>query len=238
MTAGDVVTALDGSRITLVGVGSRVIADSDRVRVWDIRLEAGEIHPWHLHGNPYVVLSIVGSTGRMDWLDGSEPRNISEYTGGTVFRPVSPIHRLTNTGPGRYRNRLIELKDLGENRAAGVLDVGSGARSTKGEPPSGMPAPPDGRRPVLGTEWVRVWTVTVPAGSKRTLQLDDTRHVIAEIDGDLEGPDLAASVCETDAAVHRIVNDTSRERTWFVVALDYLSPDLLHSADDGIDRRG
>jgi hypothetical protein len=61
------------------------------------------------------VLSIEGSQGRMDWLDGSEPRFISEHRGGSVYRPVSPVHRLTNIGTSRYRNRLVELKDLGEN---------------------------------------------------------------------------------------------------------------------------
>jgi len=28
---------------------------------------------------------------------------------------VSPVHRLTNIGTTFYRNRLVELKDLGEN---------------------------------------------------------------------------------------------------------------------------
>jgi hypothetical protein len=44
----------------------------------------------------------------MDWLDGSEPRFLDEYVGGSVCRPVSPVHRLTNIGEAHYRNRLIE----------------------------------------------------------------------------------------------------------------------------------
>ncbi len=83
--------------------------------MWEVQLEPGETHPWHLHHNPYIVLSIDGSEGRMDWLDGSEPRFISEHRGGWVYRPVSPVHRLTNIGTSFYRNRLVELKDPGEN---------------------------------------------------------------------------------------------------------------------------
>ncbi|MFD4637490.1 hypothetical protein ACFWN2_09275 [Lentzea sp. NPDC058436] len=104
-----------GEEVVLVDVGQRVLHDDPVIRVWEVALEPGETHSWHLHHNPYVVLSVEGSDGRMDWLDGSEPRLISEHRGGHVYRPVSPVHRLTNTGTTSYRNRLVELKDLGEN---------------------------------------------------------------------------------------------------------------------------
>ncbi|MDT7784010.1 MAG: beta-alanine degradation protein BauB [Pseudonocardiales bacterium] len=107
-----------GEEIVLVDVGQRVLYDDPVTRVWEVQLEPGETHPWHLHHNPYVVLSIDGSEGRMDWLDGSEPRFISEHRGGWVYRPVSPVHRLTNIGKSFYRNRLVELKDLGEHQSA------------------------------------------------------------------------------------------------------------------------
>ncbi|WP_193312802.1 cupin domain-containing protein [Georgenia subflava] len=217
-----VVTAPDGTEITLVGVGTSVIFDNGPVRVWDVVLPAGGTHPWHQHHNPYVVLSVAGSSGRMDWLDGSEPRHVSEYPGGVVFRPVSPIHRLTNTGGTRYRNRLIELKDLGETREAGVLDVGPGARSVAGDAPD-LPVPDDGRVPVIGTEYVRVWTLLVPAGTQRTLELDDSPHVLAELDAELEGEALAASVSFHEGGARELVNDTDGDRTYFIVALDYLA---------------
>ena len=112
---GDVVVSPSGEEIVLVDVGQRVLYDDPVVRVWEVQLEPGETHPWHLHHNPYVVLSIDGSDGRMDWLDGREPRFLSEHRGGSVYRPVSPVHRLTNIGTSFYRNRLVELKDLGEH---------------------------------------------------------------------------------------------------------------------------
>ncbi|GAA1649616.1 cupin domain-containing protein [Georgenia ruanii] len=217
-----VVTAPDGTEITLVGVGTSVILDTPVVRVWDVVLPPGGTHPWHQHHNPYVVLSVAGSSGRMDWLDGTEPRHVSEYSGGAVFRPVSPIHRLTNTGGTRYRNRLLELKDLGENRAEGVLDVGAGARSVEGAVP-GLPRPADGRVPVIGTDYVRVWTATVPTRTRLALELDDVGHVVAELDADLEDDALAASVAYHEGGTCKLDNETDHDRTFFVVALDYLA---------------
>lgn len=220
---GDVVAAPDGSKVTLVDVGTTRLLDTDVVRVWDVTLPAGGTHPWHLHHNPYVVLSVAGSSGRMDWLDGSEPRHVSEYSGGAVFRPVSPIHRLTNTGGTGYRNRLVELKDLGENRLGGVVvDVGAGARSVEGQT-SDLPAPGDGRVPVIGTEYVRVWAVAAAPDSVVDLRLDPVGHVVAELDAALEGEDLAASVSYLDGGPYALRNDTAHERTFFVVALDYLT---------------
>ncbi|SEQ23421.1 hypothetical protein [Lentzea albida] len=112
---GDVVLSPSGEEVVLVDVGQRVLHDDPVIRVWEVALEPGETHAWHLHHNPYVVLSVEGSEGRMDWLDGSEPRFVHEHRGGHVYRPVSPVHRLTNIGTTSYRNRLVELKDLGEN---------------------------------------------------------------------------------------------------------------------------
>jgi quercetin dioxygenase-like cupin family protein len=42
-----------------------------------------------------------------------------ETVGNIVFRAPGTVHKLTNEGSTRYRNRLIELKDLGENLAGG-----------------------------------------------------------------------------------------------------------------------
>ncbi len=217
---GDVVIAADGSRVTLGPIGTSVALDTEEVRVWDVVLPPGGVHPWHLHHNPYVVLSIAGSTGYMDWLDGSPQRQIIEYPGGSVFRPVSSVHRLTNTG-GHYRNRLVELKALGESNPDGVVDVGPGARSIEGES-AGDPLP-DGRVPVLGTDYVRVWTLTLAPGASATLDLTNVPHVIAEIDARLEGEDIPRSVRQTAPGDRvDISNDGDHERRWFVVSLDYL----------------
>jgi hypothetical protein len=218
---GDVVVTPDGTKVVLVGVGTSVVLETPRVRVWDVHLPPNGRHPWHLHHNPYVVLSIDGSAGRMDWLDGSEPRHIREYTGGAVFRPVSPVHRLTETGGKRYRNRLVELKELGENRDE-LVDVGPGGGSQQGIRPPGLEPLADGRDPVLGNEYVTVWTVTVAPGEEAKLDLAGRPHVTALIDADLEGEELQRSVAEHAGGPLTVQNIGDDPRTWFVVSLDHL----------------
>jgi hypothetical protein len=114
MTAGTTVQAPDGTEVLLGEIGTGKLLENSRVRVWEVSLAPGETQPWHLHHNPYVVLCLATSPCRMDWLDGSAARELSETVGGSVYRPVSPIHMLTNEGDAPYLNRLIELLDLGE----------------------------------------------------------------------------------------------------------------------------
>lgn len=223
---GDRVTLYDGTEVTLVDIGTTCLMDNEVIRVWDVSLPGNAVHPWHLHHNPYVVLSLTDAEGRMDWFDGAEPRHIKEFRGEVVCRPIAKIHRLTNLRDTSYRNRLIELKTIGELRPEGVLDIGPGGRSTPGEEPTGVEATDDGRRPVYGNELVRVWTIDVEAGQSVDLTLEGApqiQHVIAELDPDYEGGDLHNSVSLTAEAAHRLTNDTDRTRTWFVVALDYLT---------------
>jgi hypothetical protein len=55
---GDIVISPSGEEIVLVDVGQVVLYDDPLVRVWEVALEPGETHSWHLHHNPYVVLSV------------------------------------------------------------------------------------------------------------------------------------------------------------------------------------
>jgi hypothetical protein len=215
---GDIVTSPSGEQVVLVDIGLLELYDDPLVRVWDVSLEPGECHPWHLHHNPYVVLSLDGSDGRMDWLDGSEPRFISEYRGGAVYRPVSPVHRLTNIGKSFYRNRLVELKDLGEHLSE-PLDIGPGGRSIKGE----LPGEPlnDGRVPVLLHDHVSVWTVTVGASDARELELLGP-NVIAAIEVEDLGVDPTGEVRLHPGGPCTLTNTGAVERMWFVVELSYL----------------
>jgi len=66
-----------------------------------------------LHHNPYLVLNLESSPCHMDGSTATRPVPGGE-AGRMVFRPPSPVHMLTNDGDRMYRNRLIELKDLGE----------------------------------------------------------------------------------------------------------------------------
>ena len=144
----------------------------------------------------------------MDWLDGSEPRFLNEYRGGSVYRPLSPVHRLTNIGDRFYRNRLVELKDLGENLPA-PADIGPGDRSIEGQRPG--PATDDGRLPVIRHPHVSVWTV---AGGPGQLDLADVPHVVAALD---PGADGGVS-CHPGGPL-----TLTGPGEWFVLELTYLA---------------
>ena len=228
MSAGTMVRSPDGESIVLVDIGQTVVIDNDLVRVWTVELEPDQVQPWHLHHNPYVVLSLEASPGRMDWLDGSEPRFLDEYVGGAVYRPVSPVHRLTNIGDRRYSNRLVEFKDLGEKRPE-PLDIGPGARSVQGERPG--PVTEDGREPVLVHPHTSVWEVVVPSSSSIELDLAEVPHVLSALRpiALASGPD-GGSVFHPGGATS-LHNDTDHDARWFVVELTYLAEPRIDAGD-------
>ncbi len=215
---GDVVISADGEEVVLVDIGLVELLDTPVVRVWDVTLEPFGRHPWHLHHNPYLVLSLQGSNGRMDWLDGSPPRFISEYRGGAVYRPVSPVHRLTNLEDRIYQNRLVEFKDLGEHLPA-PYDVGPGDRSVAGEPPG--ESLPDGRCPVLLHPHVRVWLHTLAPGEEATLELAEVEHVIADVDAPDLADDPTGGVFTHSGGPLTLTNPGAQPCDRFVVELSY-----------------
>jgi len=164
VTADDVVTAPDGTRVVLGEIGQKVVFENDRVRVWEVALAPGEDQPWHLHHNPYLVLCLEASPGRMDWLDGAPPRHLSETVGGVVFRPTSPVHMLTNVGETFYRNRLVETKDLGEDAVPGPTPTPSAVPASA---PDGSPHVDPGQQVLWENEQVRVWRLDLAAGETR-----------------------------------------------------------------------
>ena len=218
---GDVVRAPDGTEIVLDDVGQRVLLEHPLVRVWDISLTPAQSQHWHLHGNPYVILSVEASPGRMDWLDGSPARYVDEYVGGSVYRASGPVHRLTNIGGAHYRNRLVEFKELGENRPPGV-DVGAGVRSVRGERPP-VPPPGDDRLAVLTHPHTTVWQVDVPARSTTALRLAAVPHVLVALTAPGSEEDPASGVRFHLGGAADLANPDDGVASWFVVELTHLA---------------
>jgi quercetin dioxygenase-like cupin family protein len=112
MANSDVVHDPQGRKVTLGDIGHEVVFENEHVRVWEVRLDPGEVQDWHLHHHPYLIVGIEGADNRMDFLDGGDPRHMQERPGRVVFREAGKVHKLTNEGDTRYVNRLIELKHL------------------------------------------------------------------------------------------------------------------------------
>jgi predicted metal-dependent enzyme (double-stranded beta helix superfamily) len=99
----------------LGGVGSRVLFENDRVRVWELALAPGESSPVHEHHHDYVIVQLAG-----DRIAGAqEPDSRSHLApyverdvqqGWAVFVPKGGIERAVNVGRERYWEIIVELK--------------------------------------------------------------------------------------------------------------------------------
>lgn len=182
MTAGTTATAPDGTEVVLGEIGTRVLLENPRIRVWEVALDPGEAQGWHLHHNPYVVLCLSTSPCHMDWLDGSPARQLSETVGGSVYRPVSPVHMLTNHGDAAYRNRLIEVLDLGEEASGTPYEVAEGIAADSGFAEVGeVPA-----KVVVDEDDVRVQHVTPEAGESYTWRTGAYPALVVDLDLETE----------------------------------------------------
>src|SRR5262245_20518286 len=99
----------------LGNVGTRLLLENDRVRVWELALEPGARSDVHCHDLDYLLVQIEGDriaaepepdTGGKyrDYIEAHvEPGRVSYLTRGGIETAV-------NVGQRRYREILIELK--------------------------------------------------------------------------------------------------------------------------------
>lgn len=94
-------------------VGTRLLFENDRVRVWDLRLEPGESTGLHRHASDYLYVVIGDGQLQAVHADGSSdpPREMSD--GDVHFREVDgeAVHAAVNAGDQPWRNIVVELKD-------------------------------------------------------------------------------------------------------------------------------
>jgi quercetin dioxygenase-like cupin family protein len=83
-------------------VGNALVSESDRVRVWTIRLAPGERIGFHRHVLDYFWTSVSGGKGRQHLMDGTTV----EYT----YQPGETRHE--TYGPGQFK--VHDLENLGD----------------------------------------------------------------------------------------------------------------------------
>ncbi|MFI5706363.1 hypothetical protein [Kribbella sp. NPDC051620] len=189
MTAGATVLAPDGTPVVLGEIGQTVLLENERVRIWEVTLAPGETQPWHLHHNPYLVVNVEASPGRMDWLNGAPSRYLQEHVGGVILRPTSPVHMLTNIGTTSYRNRLVELRDIGEH-AVGDVEPALVPKPVPPAPevirtPDGAEASTGavGHHIVFESDLVRAWEIVLDPESALSWHRQRNPHVVITLDG-------------------------------------------------------
>jgi beta-alanine degradation protein BauB len=94
-------------------VGTKLLFENDRVRVWDLRLAPGESTGVHCHETDYLYVVIGDGTLQTVHGDGRRdpPRRMQD--GEVRFRAVEGenVHDAINVGDGPWRNIVIELKE-------------------------------------------------------------------------------------------------------------------------------
>jgi quercetin dioxygenase-like cupin family protein len=79
-------------------VGTTLVSETDRVRIWMIRLQPGERHGFHRHVLDYFWTSVTGGRGRQHLQDGATV----EYG----YQPGETRHE--TYAPGEYKVHDIE----------------------------------------------------------------------------------------------------------------------------------
>ena len=92
-------------------VGTKLLFENDRVRVWDLTLPPGESTGKHRHTDDYFYVVIGG--GELQAVDSNgntgEPRRMDD--GEVRWRDIEieDVHEAINTGSEPWRNIIVEL---------------------------------------------------------------------------------------------------------------------------------
>lgn len=93
-------------------VGTRLLFENDRVRVWDLQLAPGESAGLHRHTNDFLYVVIGDGTLQTAFADGSRDAPREMRDGDVRFREVAGenVHEAINVGDRPWRNIVVELK--------------------------------------------------------------------------------------------------------------------------------
>jgi hypothetical protein len=91
-------------------VGTRLLFENDRVRVWELRLAPGERSALHRHQADFVSVNLTRSQLRIEAQEDS--RLVEDAPGFTGYHAVvgSVVHTVQNIGPTDHVEVLVELK--------------------------------------------------------------------------------------------------------------------------------
>jgi len=100
----------------LGGVGTRIVYEDDRVRVWQLELAPGEDSAIHRHELDHLLIQVAGD--RIAVIP--EPDTQGPYRdhleakvvpGAVVHVPRGGVETARNTGDARYLEVIVELKE-------------------------------------------------------------------------------------------------------------------------------
>jgi quercetin dioxygenase-like cupin family protein len=94
-------------------VGTRLLFENDRVRVWDLCLAPGESTGLHRHTDDYFFVVVGDGILQAGDDKGNKKQARAMRDGEVRFSevPGENIHEATNVGDTPWRNIVVELKD-------------------------------------------------------------------------------------------------------------------------------
>jgi quercetin dioxygenase-like cupin family protein len=107
-------------------VGSELLSETDKFRVWTIRLKPGERIGFHRHVLNYFWTSVTGGHGRQHLMDGTTIE-YSYYPGETRHETYGPgefkVHDLENLGDHDMIFMTVESIEGSANKPLSVPDT-------------------------------------------------------------------------------------------------------------------
>lgn len=105
-------------------VGSILVSETDRVRVWHFRIAAGKRCPFHRHVNPYFWSALTPGKAR-GYFSSGEIRDTTHVAGETMHFYYGPgdykLHSVENIGDTEMQFCTVEFLD-GTNEPLFVSD--------------------------------------------------------------------------------------------------------------------
>ena len=97
-------------------IGSKVLFENDRVRVWEVRLEPGERGDLHRHDLDHVLVHVSPGRIAVESAPGSPtpygPYLEAEVAPGDVsYAPRGGIETAINVGTVPFHEIIVEIKD-------------------------------------------------------------------------------------------------------------------------------
>ena len=98
-------------------VGTELLFENDRIRVWDMTLQPGQASPRHRHPRDYLFVQVTPRKIEVHEED-QEPSTSETDDGFVEYTEVGPgiVHQIVNRADTVYREILVEFK--GPSRAA------------------------------------------------------------------------------------------------------------------------
>ncbi|MGA2520757.1 MAG: cupin [Acidimicrobiales bacterium] len=106
----------EGGERVLGAIGTRVVHEDDRVRVWTLKLAPGETSAVHRHDLDHLLVQVAGSRIAVipePDTEGpfTEPMDAAVIPGAVVFVARGGVETAHNVGDTPYVEVIVELKD-------------------------------------------------------------------------------------------------------------------------------